>query len=108
MNEPAALQVFCSIDSEPRALDLAADVVQERLAACAQVLGPIRSSYRWGDKIESATEWLVLMKTTEDRFDALQRHVAARHPYDVPEVVAVPIVAGLSAYLEWIRASTRP
>jgi periplasmic divalent cation tolerance protein len=80
--------------------------VAERLAACVQVVGPIHSVYRWQGALENATEWLLLVKTTSERFGALRDAVVARHPYDVPEVVAVPIEAGLPEYLGWIAAST--
>jgi periplasmic divalent cation tolerance protein len=105
VSEPQTLQVFCTIGSEPRARDLAAGLVQDRLAACVQVVGPIHSTYRWRDTVESATEWLLLMKTTSERFAALRDAIVARHPYDVPEIVAVPIAAGLPGYLDWIRTS---
>lgn len=105
MSEPETFQVFCTIDSEPRARDLAAGLVEDRLAACVQVVGPVHSTYRWRDGVESATEWLLLMKTTSERLAALLVTIVARHPYDVPEIVAVPIAAGLPEYLDWVRAS---
>jgi len=106
VTDPRTLQVFCAIDAEPRAHELAASLVEERLAACVQVVGPVRSTYRWDGAVETATEWLLLVKTTADRFPGLRAAVVARHPYDVPELVAVPITDGLPAYLEWIVAAT--
>jgi len=108
-NAPVAsdpLQVFCTIDSELGARELASSLVRDRLAACVQVLGPIHSVYRWEGAVEEAAEWLLLMKTTAERFSSLRDAVVAAHPYDVPEVVAVPIEAGLPEYLSWIAEST--
>lgn len=106
MTERSTLQVFCTIDSELRARDLAQVLVDARLAACVQIVGPIHSTYRWEREVESATEWLLLIKTTAERLDALQERIVSDHPYDVPEIVAVPIEAGLPAYLGWVVAST--
>jgi periplasmic divalent cation tolerance protein len=106
VTEPRALQVFCTMDSEAGAHDLAKAVVEERLAACAQVAGPIHSVYRWEGSVETASEWLLLMKTSAERFPALRDAIRARHPYEVPEVVAVRIQEGLPEYLSWIAAST--
>lgn len=82
-------------------------VVAERLAACAQVTGPIRSVFRWEGKVDRATEWYCHLKTTADRFPALETRLRALHPYDVPEIVAVPLVAGSQAYLAWLRDAVR-
>ncbi|HEX6230898.1 MAG TPA: divalent-cation tolerance protein CutA [Actinomycetota bacterium] len=106
VSEPAALQVFCTVDSEGAARDLASALVEASLAACVQVVGPVHSTYRWRGAVETATEWLLLMKTTEGRFARLRDAIVNRHPYEVPEIVAVPITAGLPAYLDWIDAST--
>jgi periplasmic divalent cation tolerance protein len=106
VSEPPALQVFCTIDSEERARDLASALVEERLAACVQISGPIQSVYRWEGSVDSAPEWLLLMKTTATRFPALRDAIRARHPYDVPEIVAVRIEDGLPEYLSWIASST--
>lgn len=101
-----ALQVFCTVDSEPGARELAASLVRDRYAACVQVVGPIHSVYRWRGAVEAASEWLLLMKTTDERFPELRDAVVDRHPYEVPEVVAVPITRGLPAYLDWVVEST--
>lgn len=106
MTEPTPLQVFCTIDSELVGRDLASALVEDRVAACVQVVGPIHSAYRWNGAVETATEWLLLIKTTAERFPALRDAIRARHPYEVPEIVAVPIADGLPEYLTWIGAST--
>jgi periplasmic divalent cation tolerance protein len=101
-----ALVVLCTIDADDRAQSLADTLVELRLAACAQVVGPIRSTYRWRDAVESSTEWLLLIKTTRGRFADLCEAIVATHPYEVPEIVALPIESALPEYLGWIEAST--
>jgi periplasmic divalent cation tolerance protein len=79
--------------------------VEERLAACAQVTGPISSTYRWQGKVQQASEWYCHLKTTVERLPALEARIRELHPYDVPEIIAVPIMQGNAAYLEWIHDS---
>jgi periplasmic divalent cation tolerance protein len=86
---------------------LAARLVEARLAACASVLPGVASLYWWEGEVRRAAEALVGMKTTADRVDALLARANELHPYDVPEVIALPVDAGLPAYLEWVRAETR-
>jgi periplasmic divalent cation tolerance protein len=100
------LQVATTIDSAEGAEALARALVDERLAACVQVHGPIRSIYRWDGAVQQSQEWLCTAKTTTERFDALRAAILRLHPYDVPEVVATPIVTGNPEYLTWIRAET--
>ncbi|GAA2308038.1 divalent-cation tolerance protein CutA [Nonomuraea roseoviolacea subsp. roseoviolacea] len=83
-------------------------VVAARLAAAAQVAGQITSRYWWRGEINEADEWLVLMKTTMERFEDLAAKVRELHSYEVPQIVAVPLVAGTADYLEWIRQETAP
>lgn len=77
-------------------------LVEERLAACVNVLPPMASVYRWKGQIESATEQLLLIKTRVGDYAAVERRIRELHPYELPEVIAVPIVAGLAAYLAWL------
>ena len=98
-------QVTTTLPSRAAADDLAARVVEERLAACAQILGPLSSSYRWQGKVEQASEWFCHLKTTVARLPALEARIRALHPYDVPEIIAVPIMQASSAYLDWIHDS---
>jgi len=81
-------------------------VVEARLAACANVLGPIRSIYRWQGAVEDATEHLLLLKARAADLAALEAEVRARHSYDVPEVLALPIRGGSAVYLAWLAEST--
>lgn len=87
---------------------LAEHVVAERLAACVNILAPCRSVYRWQGKVEEAEEVPLLMKTSADRYAALEAAIRARHPYELPEIVAVPISHGLPDYLAWLAAETTP
>ncbi|HSL11282.1 MAG TPA: divalent-cation tolerance protein CutA [Actinomycetota bacterium] len=101
------LQVTCTVDTREAADALAHDVVDLGLAACAQVVGPITSTYRWQGAIETAEEFLLLMKTTDAAFARLRDELVERHPYDVPEVLAMPVADGGRDYLEWISSNVR-
>lgn len=109
--EPVSGTGFCQVltttDSRTAALDLAQSVVRDRLAACAQVLGPISSVYWWDGQVQTAEEWQCVMKTTEDRYPALAAHLSREHSYDVPEILCLPVSAGSPDYLAWIRTETR-
>lgn len=100
-------QVTTTLDSREAADRLASLLVDARLAACAQVTGPVASTYRWQGGTERATEWLCSLKTTLARLPALEARIRTEHPYQVPEIVAVPIVAGDPAYLAWIEDGVR-
>ena len=102
------LQVQTTTDSRAEAMELAHDAVAARLAACAQVAGPITSTYWWENSLERAEEWLVMLKLPADRYQPLADFLAERHSYDEPEIVATPIVAGSPAYLSWVEEETRP
>ena len=84
----------------------AAQLVEERLAACVNVLAPCHSVYRWKDALQHDEEHPVLIKTTDERYPELEQAIRAHHPYELPEIVAVPIERGLPAYLDWIVAET--
>ncbi|HEX4661035.1 MAG TPA: divalent-cation tolerance protein CutA [Streptosporangiaceae bacterium] len=102
------LQVQTTTDSRAEAMELAHDGVAARLAACAQVAGPIASTYWWENSLERAEEWLVIFKLPADRYQPLADFLSERHSYDEPEIVATPIVEGSPAYLSWIEEETRP
>jgi periplasmic divalent cation tolerance protein len=104
MSEPQHLLVITNCPDAAVAGHLAQSVVDEGLAACVNVLPPMRSVYRWQGKVESAEEYLLLIKARRRDYAALEARIVALHPYDVPEVIATPIVAGLAAYLRWIDA----
>lgn len=100
------MQVQTTTDSRAEAMDLARAAVQARLAACAQVTGPIASTYWWEGEIERAEEWLVMMKLPADRYADLAAMLAQRHSYDEPEIIATQIAVGSPGYLGWIRDET--
>ena len=85
---------------------IARTLVEARLAACVNLLPAVRSIYRWQGQIEEATEIALLIKTTSQQVDSLQRAIVKLHPYDVPEIIATPIVAGYAPYLQWIATET--
>lgn len=100
------LEVRVTAGTEDEATKIVNAAVESRTAACAQVSGPIRSTYWWQGAIERSEEFLITLKTTDSKLDELVRVVRAAHSYDVPEIVAVPIRGGLGEYLEWITAET--
>lgn len=100
------LVVSTTTPDEALATRIAAAAVDARLAACAQVVGPLRSTFRWAGTVEQATEWCCQCKTTRAAFPALAALIRALHPYEVPEIIAVPIVAGHPPYLAWITDAT--
>jgi periplasmic divalent cation tolerance protein len=89
-------------------MDLARAAVEARLAACAQVAGPVASTYWWDDGLERAEEWTLILKLPSDRYQELAEFLTQRHSYDEPEIIATAIVAGSPAYLGWIDEETRP
>ena len=101
-----ALIVFVSVPSRADGERIAEALVGEQLAACVNVIGPIRSIYRWQGEICRDDEHLLLIKTTRARYAALEARVKALHSYDLPEVVALPIEMGSAAYLDWIKGVT--
>ena len=90
-------------DSPEAARELARSAVEARLAACAQISGPIESVYRWEGKIEQAQEWVVTFKARALAYQMLEAHIKKHHSYDVPEIIATPITEGNPAYLSWVE-----
>jgi periplasmic divalent cation tolerance protein len=102
------LQVTTTTSSEEEARRIAAALVERRLAACVQVIGPIESHYRWRGEVETEREWLCLAKTEASRYPELEATIRGLHSYEEPELVATPIVAGSKGYLDWIGESLGP
>jgi periplasmic divalent cation tolerance protein len=96
------IQVSTTTASREDADRIARTLVEERLAACVQVLGPITSTYRWQGAIETGQEWLCLAKSRGELYDAIEKAIRRINPYQVPEILAVPVVAGSSDYLAWL------
>jgi periplasmic divalent cation tolerance protein len=103
--KPCVIVLITTADLESAAA-IGRALVEERLAACANLLGPIRSIYRWRGAVEDASEHLLLVKTQAGRYRALEARVKELHSYEVPEIVAVDIESGSRPYLEWVCEST--
>lgn len=106
MNDAHAIVVYVTAPNEDEAAAIAKTLVGERLAACVNIVRPIRSVYMWQGKIEDDTEVLMIMKTQAFLFDRLCRKVKELHSYSVPEVIALPVVSGSDDYLAWLRHVT--
>ena len=96
------IQIHTTTEKREEAQSIARDVVERRLAACAQVLGPIASTYWWKGRIEEAEEWMCIMKSRIDLYEKLEATIRRIHPYEEPEILAVPIRAGSRGYLNWL------
>ena len=96
------VQVQTTASSEDEADRLATVLLDARLAACVQVIGPVRSRYWWEGTLETATEWLCMAKTTADLVDQVTAAIVAAHSYDTPEVLVVPVADGNDRYLRWV------
>lgn len=105
MSDPIVVLVTCG--SEEEALKIANALVEDRLAACVNLVAPIRSVYRWEGKIWDEKEWLLIIKTQKHRFEELEKKVKSLHSYSVPEIISLSITEGSSAYLRWIRENTK-
>ncbi len=98
------LVVLCTCSSGSEARRIAKNLVESRLAACVTMLGsPVRSVFRWNDKVKKSWEELLLIKTNRKRFPGLRDRIAELHSYDTPEIIAVPIADGSEKYLSWLR-----
>ena len=97
------VQVLTTAGSEEEAGRIASLLVERKLAACVQVVGPIVSRYRWQDAVEEAREWQCLVKTTRAAYGAVEAAIREVHSYDEPEIIATPIVTGSADYLAWIK-----
>ncbi|MEU4834050.1 divalent-cation tolerance protein CutA [Streptosporangium sp. NPDC023615] len=105
---PDCLEVRVTAASRQEADLICAAVVERRLSADCQIIAPVESAYWWAGEVQRSGEWLLLMKTTTGRFEDLARCVRELHSYEVPQIVAVALVAGTADYLEWIRRETTP
>jgi len=102
------VQIETAVESESAAASLAARLVEERLAACVQVLGPMTSTYRWHGAVEHSREWLCLAKTTGPRSGATIARIRELHSYEQPEILVMPVSDGDAGYLEWVEAQVAP
>jgi periplasmic divalent cation tolerance protein len=98
--------VISSFPDLEKARQIGTLLVEKQLAACVNVLPSVESIYRWKEKVESASEVLAFIKTTQSCYAALEKEIRAHHPYEVPEIIAIDISAGLPEYLQWLADST--
>ena len=101
------IQVFTTVDNKEAAERIAKSIVEKRLAACVQIVGPIESVYRWKGKIEKAVEWLLLIKSKKSLYAELEKSIREMHPYEVPEIISVPISQGFKDYLNWLETEVK-
>jgi len=102
----SVIVVFSTFPSPDTAAEVARTLVTEQLAACVNLLGPVRSIYRWQGNISDDTETLAVIKTTRERFEAMRTRLVELHPYKVAEVIALPVEAGHAPYLAWVETET--
>ncbi|MGD1991729.1 MAG: divalent-cation tolerance protein CutA [Anaerolineae bacterium] len=101
------IQVMTTVGTREDAQRIADVLVEQRLAGCVQVIGPITSAYRWEGAVQTDEEWLCVIKTSAALYFALERELEEVHPYDLPEILAVPLFQGSQAYLEWLGDALR-
>ena len=102
-----SLLVFTNLPDRETAEKLASLLIERRLAACVNILAPCSSVYRWQGEIQHDEEHPLLIKTAQDRYAELEAAIRAHHPYELPEILAVPIMRALPAYLSWVESETR-
>lgn len=99
--------VLCTCPGSITAKQIAQDLVEKNLAACVNSFSGVHSYFKWGGKLDEAEEYLLLIKTTTDRYEAVEKLIKSLHPYELPEIIAVPISTGLPDYLAWIETNTK-
>ena len=97
------IQIMTTTETKEEAEKIAQYLVEQKLAACVQITGPIASTYRWKGKVENAREWQCLIKTREELYDKVETAIKKLHSYETPEIIAVPIIKGSSEYLNWLN-----
>jgi len=100
------IQVTTTTETKEQAQTIAQYLVEAKLAACVQIVGPITSIYHWNDKVENAQEWLCLIKTQDHLYNKVEAAIKSKHTYETPEIIAVPIVKGSKEYLSWLDDET--
>lgn len=103
-----SLLVLTTLPDQTAARQLAGALLEMRLAACVNVLAPCTSLYRWQGEVREDGETPLLIKTSADRYDALETFLRQHHPYELPEIIALPVTRGLAGYLDWVSSETRP
>ena len=106
MNNKDSVVVFVTAGSREEGEKIAGKIIEERLAACCNLVGPVTSFFWWDDKVERNEEMLLIIKTSSETFEKLKNRVRELHSYSVPEIIALPVTAGLEEYLTWIYDET--
>ncbi len=101
------IQISTTTETKDQAQKIAKYLVEQKMAACVQITGPIESTYRWKGKVEIASEYLCLIKTRTSLFKKVETAIKELHPYETPEIIAVPIVKGSKEYLNWLNGETQ-
>jgi periplasmic divalent cation tolerance protein len=101
------IQVTTTFDNQKEAEKIAKMLLKKKLAACIQLIGPVLSQYWWEGKVDKANEFMLFIKTTEANFENVRELIKKNHSYELPEIIATPIVAGNEEYLEWFRKNTK-
>jgi periplasmic divalent cation tolerance protein len=96
------IQVTTTTETKEQAQKIAQYLVEQKIAACVQIIGPITSIYRWKGKVENTQEWLCLIKTQDDLYNKVEAAIKSQHSYETPEIIALPIVKGSKEYLNWL------
>jgi periplasmic divalent cation tolerance protein len=101
------IQIMTTVEQQKDAETIAHELLNQKLAACVQILGPIKSLFWWQGKIDRAAEYICLIKSRMDLYPKAEAAILSVHPYDVPEIIAVPIAAGGGSYLQWLATELR-
>jgi periplasmic divalent cation tolerance protein len=101
------IQIVTTADNRDVIEKIGRDLVEKRLVACAQILGPIHCIYRWKGNVENANEWLLLMKSKAPLYPAIEEEIRQQHPYELPEIIVTNIDKGLTGYLDWVASETK-
>ncbi|MCI2426053.1 divalent-cation tolerance protein CutA [Candidatus Acetothermia bacterium] len=99
------IQIILTVPEKKTATQISSILLEKRLAGCIQLIGPIVSTYHWQGRIETSEEWLCLIKSRNDRYQELEQEIKAIHPYETPEIIVIPIIAGSAEYLNWLDST---
>lgn len=100
--EDKLIMIITTIDDMEKAKKIARFIIDQRLGACAQIIGPIQSIYHWRDKVEDSKEWIILIKTRKDLYQKLEEYIIKLHPYTIPEIVSIDIENSFRKYFDWV------
>ena len=106
-NNEKSILVLSTFPASIPVKDIAEILVNEKLAACINIIPEVQSVFRWKDKVDNAPENILIIKTTLNLYDILERRIKELHPYELPEIIAVPIEKGLTEYLDWVSENTK-